>query len=169
MAGYKNTLLGEFWEDGCLDELRQLAADFGARPYRVFLVRTRFSGNKRGIGAEVLVSEKEITPPPKVEPPQSINRQLLDIGMDEQGGLSISEISPRYTENELLGLDPDGKGIPDNETFYYEVTLMREDPGSLRRRRYMIQGVPSFSATGLYWTVRLVRSGSDRTAPGIPR
>lgn len=167
-AEYKDTLLGSFFEDGCLDELRQIAADLGARPYRVFLVRTSWSGGKRGRGVEVVIQETEVLPTPKVETLSSINLQMLDPGLDEQGNLSVTEISPRYTENQLLGRNEDGTEIAENETFSWEISLSRGDRDSKKRRRFMIRGVPSYEATNLQWKVQLVRSGSDRESDGRP-
>lgn len=163
---YKDTLLGEFM-DGCIDDIRQLAADLGARPYRVFWVRTRWSGRERGAGVETVFSEEEVIPTPKVEM-GGIQRQLLDIGVDEQGTATVTEISPRYTESQLTGQLPSGQEIPGNETFSWEISLSRGDSDSKLRRRYMIQGAPVYEATRLQWTVRLVRAGSDREANGTP-
>lgn len=167
-AEYKETLLGSFVGDDCLDELRQIASDLGARPYRTFLVVTRWSGGKRGRGVEVVVSETEITPSPKVDPLNSIQIAMLDVGTDEQGGLSVSEISPRYTENQLRGLSDDGTPRPENETFSWEVSLSRGDRDSKRRRRFTIQGVPSYDAGKLQWSVRLLLAGATRNAAGAP-
>lgn len=164
---WAQTLLGDFALDGCLDDLRQINTDLGMRPYRVFLVRTRWSGESRGEGVETVISEEELSPTPKVEPVSSVNRQLLDIGIDEQGSLNVSEISPRYTEFQLLGLTPNGESIPPNETFSWEVTLMRGD-GPHKRRRFLVQGVPSYQAEELQWTVRLNRAGADREDSKVP-
>ena len=163
-----STLLGEFAMDGCLDEIRQLNADFGLRPYRVFMVRTRWSGESRGEGTETVFDERELLPPPKVDPVSSVARQLLDIGTDEQGTLQVSEISPRYTEKELLGYSRLGGQIPDNETFYWEVTLLRGDHEAKTRRRFLVVGVPSYDAEGMQWTVRLGMAGTDREDSGTP-
>lgn len=163
---YKGTLLGEFM-DGCIDDIRQLASDLGARPYRVFWVRTRWSGRERGEGVESVISEEEVTPTPKVEM-GGLQRTLLDIGTDEQGAVTVTEISPRYTEHQLTGDLPNGRAIPSNETFSWEISLSRGDSDAKIRRRYMIQGVPVYEATRLQWTVRLIRSGSDREANGTP-
>jgi len=163
---YKDTLLGDFL-DGCIDDLRQIASDLGARPYRVFIIRTRWSGKRRGQGVEEILEERELTPTPKIEPISSVQLQLQDLGMDEVGGLSITEISPRYTENFLLGRELDGSELPKTDTIYWEVRLSRGDPKS-KIRRFMMQGIPSYEATRLQWTVRLVRAGSDRDPEGNP-
>jgi len=166
---YRDTLLGSFLDDDCLDELRQIAADFGARPYRVFLVRTLWKGGKRGRGPEQVISETEILPTPKVETMMSVQLQMLDVGVDEQGGMTVSEISPRYTENQLLGRNEDGTEIADNETFSWEISMHRGDSDDQKRRRYNVKGVPSYEPTGLQWKVSLVRSGSDRQTGGNPK
>jgi len=166
---YKDTLLGSFVEDGCLDELRQLAAELGARPYRVFLVQTIWSGARRGQGVERIKTEVEILPTPKVDPMTGINLQLQAVGLDEVGGLQITEIPPRYQENALRGLGPNGEALAPNEEFFWEVSLSRGDSESKRRRRFQIQGVPSYHAAdggALQWHVRLLRAGTDREADG---
>ena len=164
---YKDSMLGELFE--CVDYIRQIPVDLGARPYRVFLVWTRWSGEDRGEGVESLVREEEILPVPKVQEMASVQLQLLDIGMDEQGSLQVSQISPRYTENQLLGRNPDGSGIADNETFSWEVRLDKGDVSDLKkRRRFMVKGVPSFKAESLQWSVNLIRAGSDRQHDGRP-
>jgi len=168
-SAYGDTLLGSFVGDGCLDELRQIASDFGARPYRVFLVRTLWKGGKRGRGPEQVISETEILPTPKVETMMSVQLQMLDVGVDEQGGMTVSEISPRYTENQLLGRNEDGTEIADNETFSWEISMHRGDSDDQKRRRYNVKGVPSYEPTGLQWKVSLVRSGSDRQTGGNPK
>lgn len=165
---WAKTLLGEFALDGCLDDLRQIAVDLGARPYRVFLVRTRWSGEERGEGVETVISEEELLPVPKVEAMSPINRSLMDGGIDEVGGLQITEISPRYTEQQLLGYSSLGQQVPQNETFSWEITLMRGDDEVHTRRRFLVQGTPSYQAEELQWSVRLTRAGSDRTDDGSP-
>lgn len=168
---YKDTLLGSFVEDGCLDELRQLAAEFGARPYRVFLVTTIWSGTRKGLGVERIKEEVELLPTPKVDPMTGVNLQLQPIGIDEVGGLQITEISPRYQEHELRGIGPQGESLAPNEEFYWEVALSRGDGEAKKRRRFHIQGVPSYHAAdggALQWHVRLVRAGTDREADGSP-
>lgn len=164
---YKDSMLGELQD--CVDYIRQIPVDLGARPYRVFLVWTRWSGEDRGEGVESLVREEEILPVPKVQEISSVQLQLLDIGTDEQGSLQISQISPRYTENQLLGRHQDGSGVARNETFSWEVRLDKGDVSDLKkRRRFMIKGVPSFKADSLQWTVNLIRAGSDREHDGRP-
>lgn len=164
---YKDSLVGELF--GCVDAIRQIATDLGARPYRVFLVWTLWSGEERGEGVESIVREEEILPVPKVAELSGIQLQLLDIGLDEQGAVQISQISPRYTENQLLGRKQDGSGVAKNETFSWEVRLDKGDMSDLkRRRRFMIKGVPSFKADSLMWSVNLIRAGSDREHDGRP-
>lgn len=159
---YASTLLG-----GCLidavDCARQIATDLGARPYRVFRVKTRWTGEERGDGVENVILQEEITPTPKVSGMDGISLQLQDIGLDEVGTTQVSEISARYTEAQLRT-----PGLAPNENFYWEIRLAK-DGDQNRRRRYMLVGVPSYSATSLQWTIRLTRAGTDReTETGIP-
>lgn len=163
---YDDTLLGGCLKD-CVDEIRQIATDLGARPYRVFWVRTRWSGRERGLGVESVISVEELTPTPNVQL-SGLQRQMLDIGVDEQGATTVTEISPRYTETQLTGQRPNGEEIPPNETFYWEISLSRGDADAKKRRRYMLQGAPVYEAARLQWTVTLIRAGTDREADGAP-
>jgi len=166
-TNYKNSMLGELMD--CVDCIRQIPVDLGARPYRVFWIWTRWSGEERGEGVESVVREEEILPTPKVAELNGVQLQLLDIGLDEAGAVQISQISPRYTENQLLGRNQDGSGVAKNETFSWEVRLDKGDISDLkRRRRFMLKGVPSYKADSLMWSVNLVRAGADREHDGRP-
>jgi len=164
---YKQTLLGELAD--CVDCWREISSELGARPYRTYLVKTRWTGSRRGEGIEKVIDEHEIWPSPKVDPVSSIQQQLQDIGLDEVGTLQISEISPSYTEDRLMGRSEKGKSIAQNESFYWELCFQRDNPlERTKRRRFMVTGVPSYEAGRLQWTVRLVRAGTDRDANGSP-
>lgn len=165
---YNNTLLGELAD--CVDCWRHISSELGARPYRVFVVKTRWTGKRRGEGIEIPVFEEELTPTPKVDPISAIQQQLQDIGLDEVGTVNVAELSPRYTSNFLMGRDEQGRGIAANESFFWEIVLIRNKANEpQKRRRFMVAGVPAYEANKLQWSVRLVRAGNDREEDGTPR
>lgn len=166
--GFADTLIGSLEAD-LVDDLRNLHADLGNRPYRVFLIWTRWTGSRRGEGIEEVVREQELLPVPLIAV-DGVALQLQNIGMDEIGTAQASELSPRFTEFELRGLDEAGKALPPNETFYWEVRLVRRSKES-SRMRFRITGKPSYSTTEggtLEWKVRLTRASPDRDGDGMP-
>lgn len=162
------SLIGSLEAD-LVDDVRDLHAALGDRPYRVFLVWTRWTGGRRGDGIEEVVRELELLPVPLIAV-DGIALQLQNIGMDEIGTAQASELSPRYTEFLLRGLDENGSPLPPNETFYWEVRLVRRSKES-SRMRFRPTGKPAYSTTEggtLEWKVRLTRASPDRDGGGTP-
>lgn len=150
------------------DEIRQLATDFGVRPYRVFLVRLRWTGTERGAGQAEEVLRREILPTPFVEDLSQTRRRASEAGMLEDGGTRISRISLTFTEDELLGRDPAGAEPAENEEFFYEVV---EDGGETkppRRRRYITNGVPLCDRMNVQWIVSVTRQQYEMGRDGQP-
>lgn len=163
-AQYDETLASKMT---CLvDCIRDIASEFGTRPYQVQLVWTRWSGGERGNGVEEVIETQPLQPTPVVKSIQNLNETLQTIGLDEVGQLVVEEISPRYEEDLLAGIK-NGTKIPDDVQFYYEITLYRA-PTNPVRRRFVLRGVPSWNGTKLFWSVNIVRASSDRTREGIP-
>lgn len=149
-----------------VDTLRDLNSQFGLRPYRVRIVRTRWSDGVRGRGAEYITGEMEILPVPKVEDLSAIAEVLQPIGLDEVGGIRVSEISGRYTEDHLRGRDFDGVAVADDEQVFWEVEFLRSDSRPGERRRFNLRGLPYYDASKLQWIVMLERARGDRTRAG---
>lgn len=139
-----------------VDSARNIQACLGLRSYKVVLVWTRWSGARRGEGVEALVREHEILPIPKVSEMGVIGSSATPIGSTEEGSITVSEISARYTEDVL-----DGGKLADNEDFYYEIRV----PGA-RRRRFFPAAAPSLSSEQVAWSIRLIRAYEDRTNDG---
>lgn len=159
--------LGPFEEERTLaeelvpvaDTIRQLATDFGLRPYRVFLVWVGYTADENadglldedeqgvtaddrtiGAGRPYLIAELELLPTPRVGPLGGVRQNLEVVGLTEAGGLTIDQISPSYSEDILLGLLPElvdpalpaqlQKGVQ----FFYEVREARpanhQNPGT---------------------------------------
>lgn len=146
----------------CIDHIRNLNTCLGTRPYRVALVRTRWSGGQRGRGVEEVLNEEFILPTPLVEGLGDLDEQQIGPGREEFGAIKVSEISARYTEDHLLGRDEDGSRRPPEENFYWEVHLMTAT-GYGPRKRFQVAGLPELSMTNVQWIVTLVRASEDRT------
>ncbi len=152
----------------CVDSIRDIATQLGARPYQVMLVWTQWSGGERGVGIEDVLREELILPTPKIADLTSVSRDLQPVGMDETGSIRVTEISARYTEDYLFGKCGDGSSIPEDQNFYWEVRFPRED-GCGPRRRFFPKSAPSLDATNFQWKISLLKISEDRTRAGDPR
>lgn len=148
------------------DNVRDVATQLGARVYEVHLVHTQWSGGQRGLGVQNVLSDVVILPTPLVTSFDSLAQELLSIGSNEKGTLRVSQISPRYDEYTLRGWL---KGLPPDEgvNFFYEVTFP-QPPGKQQppRRRFTLQGVPSYEPLRFGWAVSLVKAYANRAADG---
>lgn len=152
---------------GVADNVRNLATRFGARPYEVRLVHTRWSGGRRGSGVEEVVSEVVISPTPVVRGIAGMVEDLTAVGLQEGGeGVVVKQISPRYTREELLGQGPNGEPVGQDESFWWEVTYHHPSAPSALKRRFTAAGVPEYDPTGFAWSVGLVRHTKDRDRAG---
>lgn len=152
----------------CIDKIRDIHTQFGARPYQVMLVWTQWSGGARGVGIEETTREEALLPTPLVSELTSVSFDMQAVGMNEGGSLRISEISARYTEDYLSGRDEAGDDIADDVSFYWEVTFMQKcGPGI--RRRFRLSAAPSLNSTKFEWTAPLVKVDEDRTRSGEVR
>jgi hypothetical protein len=150
------------------DDLRDLLTQTGMRPYVVHFVRTRWSGGSRGDGVEQVVYDAPILPTPLVSDLSALNEIVNPVGLDEVGGIVLSEVSGAYTEEQLLGRGAGGEPIPPDEQFYYEIEFTRTDGRPAERRRFFIRSAPSYQPSKFQWTVSLERSHEDRTRLGEP-
>lgn len=149
----------------CVDSVRDLYTCLGARAYRVDLVRTRWSGGRRGLGVEELIVRQPILPTPRIGNLSELAIYQRGIGGDEAGILEVSEISASFTEDQLTGLGADGCPVPKDEQFYWEVTLPASNGNSIKRR-FVPTSPPNLNPTGFQWTINLRRAYEDRTRVG---
>lgn len=155
---------------GVVDRVRQVATNLGARPLRVFLVWTTWSGARRGEGMESLLQELEILPTPVVSDPTAIARTPFAAGTLPVGTVSVTEVSiGQYAEDELRGWKLPG-GEPLDELrgdFFWEV---REDGRTAgrtpERRRFRLLGDVYLDAENVQWKVLLERASPDRRRDG---
>jgi hypothetical protein len=151
------------------DNLRDLYTKFGLRPYIVRIVRTRWTDAERGEGGEFVVKSLDLLPTPKVSDLSAINEILHPIGLDEVGGIVVTELSGRFTEEQLRGLDDDGSEAARDEQVYWEIEFVRLDGREGERRRFQLSAAPYYNASTLQWSVKLERTHGERTRSGEPR
>lgn len=150
------------------DNLRDVGVRLGIRPYRVRLVWTRWTGRRRGHGVEEVVRTEEVLPMPKVDGIESISADATQWGVEESGGVTVSQISPRYTEDQLRGRGPNGEPLTAAEQFYWEVEAPGVGGSPGERRRFTVATTPVYQPGRLHWVVGLVRAHEARERSGEP-
>ncbi len=151
----------------CIDVVRDIYTRIGARAYTTKLVKTRWSDGNRGDGVEEVIEEKVILPTPKITSLVDLDALVTGVGVNELGGIKLSQISMCFTEDELAGRQSDGAALPTDQNFYYEIEFFSN--GARILRRFTVDGVPSLEPLKFQWTVKLKRADEDRTRRGVPR
>lgn len=146
-----------------VDRMRQLSTDFGQRPYRVFSVVYQWSGGEEGKGDLSIVAENEFLPTPLVDI-GSTGKEATPAGTKETGGARMSELSPRYTEDQIEALLP--TALQDGQFSFVEVRMDARDGSSVVRRRYTIKDTPRRRVEEFDWFVKLTVQQSPRTRAG---
>lgn len=147
------------------DDLRQLNTDFGLRPYRMFSVLYRWTGGEIGRGEPEVASTEEFLPTPNVVM-GGVRKEPREGGTVERGDVRVTQLSPRYTEDQIRTLfhcRPLAVGFEG----FLEIAVDERD-GSTPRRRYVVVGVPSRDAGAFQWTASLVRQDAARLRDGEP-
>ena len=148
------------------DDLRNLLTVFGLRPFKVRIVRVRWANGFRGSGAPMVEQELDILPTPSVQDLSTLTEIVQPIGLDEVGTIVVSEISGRFTDEQLRFLDSDGTPPAPDEEIFWEIEYPRLDGQPSIRRRFELRGAPMYFAGRLQWQVRLERSHHDRARNG---
>ena len=153
------------------DGIRNLFTRFGLRTYKVRIVRIRWAGGRRGLGVPTVASELDIFPTPLVQDLTTLTEIATPVGLDESGVIVVSEISGRFTDDQLRFLDADGEEPGPDENVFYEIEYPQPDRLSATsvKRRFFLQGAPYYSAGRFQWSVRLVKANEDRSRQGDPR
>ena len=157
---------------GQVDRLRQFSTKFGLRPYRVFLVWTRFDGEERGEGTERLLAKVEILPTPKVGELTSLQNLGFSAGSLSTGSLRVDNISSGFTLAQLTGLQVPGQGqqadMPADVDFFYE--LVEDGRGGDRPvpLRMRLAAQPVRLPGNVSWTVVLEKQEEALQADGRP-
>lgn len=152
----------------CVDQIRNIFTVLGARPYHVSLIHTQWSSGMRGGGVEQVIRKVDVLPTPLIADLNDIQKELMSIGTEEVGVLKVSEISPRFTEDQLTGISDNGEPVPEDQQFYWEIFFPRPNgPGV--RRRFTVRGTPNYDALNFQWTVILIKQYEDRDRQGNPQ
>lgn len=162
----KRTLARKFIPLG--DRLRDLLTKFGLRTNRTSLVFIQWSGGQRGVGTPTVISEELILPSPKINDLSILSADVQDLGINEQGQIEVSEISGRYTEEQLMGRSADGSDTPEDTEFFWEIEFPKPDGTPGEKRRFFPRSAPSYEPGKLQWRLRLERSTDDRARNGDP-
>ena len=153
------------------DNLRQLNTRFGLRPYRVFLIWTKWTGKERGEGDEMEVQRIEILPTPKVSSLDNVTFSLMHSGTVPVGSIRLEQVSGQMTQDTLQGRKLHGgpewvNHIPEPYSFFYELVEdgRGDDPGV--RPKFRLLNVPFRRAGKVDWTLMLERISEDRDRQG---
>lgn len=150
-----------------VDCARDIYTSLGLRTYQVSLVWTRWTGGERGRGQEYLLQELPLLPTPKLDL-ASVALELKELGMNEQGTITVTQLSARYDEDLLMGRAgplPKGQDLPVDVNFFWEV-YTPEQRGRGVRRRFFPAGAPSKDAGAFQWTMRLTEQEGERQRNG---
>jgi hypothetical protein len=149
-----------------VDDIRQIARDpaIGLVPYTVHAVRLRWTGGQVGRGEAETVLDLPLLPTPMVNGLGDTARELKEGGSIERGDIRVTEVSPRYTEDELISYF----GQTDDEEGFLEVRIDERD-GDTKRRRYVISRPPERRADLLDWKLVCRRQDGDRQRDGSRR
>jgi hypothetical protein len=155
-----------------IDRIRAIAGNFGFRPYRCFLVHVAWQG-ERGLGHARELSRIEITPVPQVRDMDATTLSLMAPGLTEVGGVSVSQISARFTEDDLMGRRmpemADARFPRTNDEareFFWEIVENRPSTPLPARRRYRPAGVPMLVRSGMQWRIALTKVDYDADRDG---
>lgn len=159
-----NTLVAKLTP--AIDSARNIATKLGARPYTVKLVWIQWTGAKRNQGVPSR-REELLLPTPLVIELNSLQQLQNPIGGEPVGAMRITEISPRYTEDYLMGNRPDGTPKPDNCEFFWEVEIPRAD-GPGQRRRFIPKSTPQKLTEDGTWSVIVLKTSADAPRNGRP-
>ncbi len=135
-----------------VDEIRaSIFPDLGVRGYSFTRVLRTWDGGEVGDGSATFASELAITPPPLVE--WSERRDRLENGRTEQARLKVSEVSLRYTEDQLTG----GKPLAAGQECYYR--LVETQNQAQATSYWILENTPEPDRMNLDigWTMRLRR------------
>jgi hypothetical protein len=164
----KRTLVQRFVR--VADNLRQLNTQFGARPYRTFLVWTKWSGGARGQGDEQVLLELELLPTPKVMSMDGVAFSIFHAGTLPVGSVKLTEVSMAYTNDQLTGHLVPGLGhvdqIPSPYDFFYEVREDGRGDNPPQRLKFRLLNFPTMDAENVQWTLMLERVSEDRGRDG---
>lgn len=149
-----------------VDRIRQIATRLGVRPYRVFLVWSKFTGSEVGEGSELYIRTIELLPTPVVMSMDGISLNPFAQGVLPIGSVRLTRVSSQMTFDQLTGRLAHEDSLPEPYDFFYEIVEDgRGDPEPVRQR-FRLLSQPARRAGKLDWIIGLERSSEDRTRKG---
>jgi hypothetical protein len=148
------------------DKIRDLHTVFGGRVYTVSIYRTRWSGGSRGLGDETIIFKQDIRPTPRITDLGTLTQILNPTGLDESGTIQLSEISGRFTEDSLLGIDTEGREPLESDHVFYEIEFVGRPSV---RRRFGLRSAPNYKPYQFQWFITLQKLDEDRARDGSLR
>jgi hypothetical protein len=152
------------------DNLRQLATNFGVRPYRCFLVWTHWGGAERGEGMEREVKRIEVLPTPRVTSLDNLSFSFFHAGTLPVGSVRVDRISVvRFSYDILTGKmvpTPHEDHIPEPYDFFWEIIEDGRGDNPALRSKFRVMSYPVRRAGKLDWTLMLERVSEDNNRYG---
>jgi len=148
------------------DRLRDLNTKFGRRVYSVTLYHTRWTGRVRGQGTESIIFAKDILPTPLIIDMGTLQEVATVHGLDEAGSIQMNEVSGRFTEDMLLGIDSEGREPLDTDNVFFEIEFPRKDGRMGERRRFELRSAPSYVPDQFQWHLTLGKIDENRDRDG---
>lgn len=143
---------------GIEDRASDIEVRLGLRPYKVSVVRVRWSGDRRGSGVQEVVGDLAILPVPRITDLSGLQLISNAAMVREQGSVMVSRISGAYTEDQLAGLDVGGVDLPPTDEVFWEVVFLRSGD----RRRFTVTTAPGYDAERAQWSLTLTRAHEGR-------
>jgi hypothetical protein len=106
----------------------------------------------------------ELLPTPLLVELSGVRKEATPAGVEERGGATLRQISPRYTEDDIYALFHT-QPLPTDRDGFLEIRIDARD-GVTTRRRFAVKGVPFRDADKFEWRARLTKVDSDRTRAG---
>lgn len=148
--------------------LQQLSTRFGIRPYRVFMVWTKWTGEERGEGDEKLILREELLPTPLVDF-SGVTFEGSAVGRMPTGFVTVREVVVTYTADVLQGLklpEPHEDVLPEPYDFCYEVVEDDRGDPNPKHSKFRLAKVPFRDAANVQWTLSLERMSEDNLRTG---
>lgn len=166
---------------GTIDRARQSVVRVGLRPYRVFLVWTRATGDERGEGRDLVQRRFEVLPTPKVDSLDALALSPTAGGMVPLGSVRVSRITASLNEQILRGRiipseeeleacgcavrewspDREWSHLPEKWDFFYEVVEDGRGGPNPTRAKFRLASPPTRRAGKIDWVVTLERISED--------
>ena len=150
---------------GPVDRARELQDKLGARPYRLFLVWQRWSGDEPGDGRAGPALRYEVLPRPKVLGYAGLTRNPTAIGIVPAGSLRVTEVPLWISFAALKGREHPERGArplgppADAREFFYEVETDERDD-SMPPQRFRLSAEPERDESRATWILVLERQGT---------